>query len=434
MTVRALSLLAALSLLTGCALYNDVSISPLRLVPNAIDRGTDLPSMLKKGDYVRAIELASVVESRPRRSFVDLAALGAAELAAGRFDAARQHLRAAVDLEPPPEAYANICWNLAQVEYLSNNYEISLDWSRLAERNGLNVKDWHMAFVEALAPIAVYQFPAAHTETLPMRATRPEVPRVDVRVNDIRNVQAVIDSGAVLSIVSERFAAQVPVRSLGDFRGTFFGLLGEPISVRFGLVQSVRMGEMVVTNVPVAIMPDDKMRFVYAGQREFNIDFLLGANFLKEFRTELDFPKDRVTFTKLTALDRQPDATQNLFIHGFRPYVRGTINGRGWYLFVLDTGSEVTFLNEARLLAMPISASTPRMHGAKLQGLGGSQKHGTKLEGIEVGIDRWEGAFRTLPVYDGGQEASAGILGENFLKHFRVTLDFGKMRLDLDRY
>jgi hypothetical protein len=27
----------------------------------------------------------------------------------------------------------------------------------------------------------------------------------------------------------------------------------------------------------------------------------------------------------------------------------------------------------------------------------------------------------------------AGIVGENYLKHFRVVLDFGRMRLDLHR-
>ena len=42
-------------------------------------------------------------------------------------------------------------------------------------------------------------------------------------------------------------------------------------------------------SVSVAIMPDDKLRFLIPGQVEFKMDFLLGANLLKEFRLELDF-------------------------------------------------------------------------------------------------------------------------------------------------
>jgi hypothetical protein len=36
-------------------------------------------------------------------------------------------------------------------------------------------------------------------------------------------------------------------------------------------------------------------------------------------------------------------------------------------------------------------------------------------------------------MYDSGDERASGILGENFLKNFRVVLDFGRMRLDLIR-
>ncbi|MGZ4810174.1 MAG: hypothetical protein ACXV7D_12685, partial [Thermoanaerobaculia bacterium] len=86
--------------LSGCALYNDVTISNLTLSPAQIDRGSDLQSMLRKSDYLRAVEMTSVIDSRPNKSATDLAALGSAELAAGRFDTARRHLRAALDLEP----------------------------------------------------------------------------------------------------------------------------------------------------------------------------------------------------------------------------------------------------------------------------------------------------------------------------------------------
>ena len=426
---RALILLS----LAGCALYTDVSIAPLIVMPTGIERGSDVASMVRKADYLRAIELASLVEGRSRRSYQELAALGAAELASGRYDAARHHLRAALDLEPPRVVFASVAWDLAQVEYMRNNYESSLEWAQSAIDHGLNVKRWHLDYLRALKDVHVYRFSGLPSDELLMKIGRPDVPRVDVKLNKTKTLNAVVDSGAVLSIISEHHASALQLQRIPDVEGTFYGLLGEPIAVHFAVLRSLELGDIVIENVPVAIMPDDKMKFLVTDRKEFNIDFLLGANLLKEFRIEMDFAREAITFTHLTEADRRPAADQNLFIEGFRPIVRGMINRHGWFTFVLDTGSEVTFLNQAQLARLPVKAIAPKMHDATLQGLGGAKKRGGRLDDIELGIDRWAGTFRTIPMYDSGDERASGILGENFLKNFRVVLDFGRMRLDLIR-
>ncbi|HEV7920117.1 MAG TPA: aspartyl protease family protein [Thermoanaerobaculia bacterium] len=419
--------------LAGCALYTDVSIAPLIVMPTGIERGSDVASMVRKADYLRAIELTSLVDGRQRRSYQELAALGSAELASGRYDAARRHLRSALDLEPPRAVFSTVAWDLAQVEYMRNNYESSLDWAQSAIDHGLNVKRWHLEYLRALKGVHVYRFSGLPSDRLPMKIGRPDVPRVDVKLNQTRTLNAVVDSGAVLSIISEDSAAGLQLQQMPEVEGTFYGLLGEPIPVHFAVLRTLELGDIVLENVPVAIMPDDKMKFLVTDKKEFNIDFLLGANLLKEFRIEMDFAREAITFTRLTDADRVPAPDQNLFIEGFRPIVRGMINRRGWFTFVLDTGSEVTFLNQAQLARLPVKTIAPKMHDATLQGLGGARKRGGRLDDIELGIDRWAGTFRTIPMYDSGDERASGILGENFLKNFRVVLDFGRMRLDLIR-
>lgn len=434
MTVVRTAARALLVLLAGCSLYSDVSIAPLLVNPLQIERGSDLQSMIKKSDYLRAIEFTPVVEGRSRKSAQELAALGYAELVSARFDAARRHLRAALDLNPARDTLTRIEWSLSELEYLSNNFEASLDWAQAANSHGLSVKQWHLDYLAALATTQVYRFSGLSSSQIAMKCSKPDVPRIDIRMNGRKTVNAVIDSGAVLSIASRKLADELGIRRLGNIQGTFFGLLGEPIGVQFGILDSLTLGDIVVENVPVAIMPDDKMRFLMNGRREFKIDFLLGANFLKEFRTDLDYPRDVVTFTRLTSSDRRPAPDQNLFTQSFRPFVRGTINRRGWFLFVLDTGSEITFLNESQLMNLPIDQIAPRIHSALLQGLGGSQKRGARIDNLEIGVDRWAGTFRSLPMYASGEnESAAGIIGENFLKKFRVIIDFGRMRVDLIR-
>lgn len=426
-------LIAVTALAAGCALYSDVSVSPLLLSPGSIDRGSDLPSMLRKADYVRAVELAPTVEAKQRRNANELLALGTAEMAAGRFDIARRHLRGALDLDPFRTTYADAAWSLSQLEYMRNNFEASLEWAHVAADHGLVVRKWHMDFLEMLKNVDMYHFRGPAAERVALRIGRPDVPRVEVTVNKTKNVIAIVDSGAVMSIVSRKFAASVPIHRLGNLEGTFTGLLGEPIQVEFGVIESLQIGKMTIENVPVAIMPDDKMKFIVTGKNEFSIEFLLGAHLLKEMRIELDFRHNQATFTHLTDADRVTAADQNLFWDHFRPAVRGVINRKGWFVFVLDTGSEVTFLNSAQINSLPVQLFT-KVHNATLQGLGGAKKHGDKVEDVEIGIDRWAGTFRTIPMYDAGtaeHEHTSGIIGENYLKNFIVTIDFGRMRVDL---
>lgn len=432
---RKFAALAALLALTGCALYSEVSVAPLILLPSDIERGSDLPSMLRKADYLRAIEMTAMVEARPKKSATDLAALGSAYLACGRYDEARSRLRAALDLKPFRTTYSQIAWDLSQLEYMANNYESSLEWARIAKEHGLSIRDWHLQYLESLQTTHVYQFSGEPSARLPFRFGRPDVPRVTAKINGAQEVEAIIDSGAVLSIVSDRLAAALNVRSLGAFEGTFHGLLGEPIMVRFGLLEKLELGGVAVSNVPVAIMPNEKMRFLISKRdgTEFHMDFLLGSNLLKEFRLELDYDDGRVTFKPLSVAERRPDVDQNLFFENFRPYVRGAVNRKAWYLFVLDTGSEITFLNDARINSLPIQDIIGG-HNAMLQGLGGAMKRGAKVEDVELGFGRWAGKFKTLPIYaSGDKEHAAGIIGQNFLKNFNVVIDFGRMKMDLER-
>lgn len=434
--LRTASVAVLLLALTGCSLYSEVSVAPLRLTPRNLDRGADVPSMVRKADYLRVIEYTPEVNSRSRHSAAELGAFGSAHLAAGRFDEARALLRAALDLNPHHTIYADVAWDLSQVEYLTNNFEASLEWAQLATERGLAVRPWHLEYLKQLVNVPVYRLSGKDSQRLHFKYGRPNVPRIATRMNGKHDVEGVIDTGAVLSIISQRLAKQLDVKRLGEVEGTFFGLLGEPIQVRFALLDKLELEGIVIENVPVAIMPDEKMRFLInrAENKEFAMDFLLGTHLLKEFRLELDFDRRNVTFTRLHAIDRRPDPDQNLFYSGFRPHVRGAVNTRGWYLFIIDTGSEVTFLNEARLDALPIRGLSGG-HLAMLQGLGGALKRGSKLQDVQVGVDGWNGTFKTIPMYSskGEREVAVGIIGQNFLGKFNVVLDFGRMRVDLKR-
>ncbi|HUP66155.1 MAG TPA: retroviral-like aspartic protease family protein [Thermoanaerobaculia bacterium] len=431
--MRRLTLLILIAFAAGgCALRNEVVITPIMVFPSDVNtRAAGVIEAEEQGDYRRAIAAAGLVENRPAPRARELLALGSSEMAAGLWDDARRHLRSALDHGPSREEAGRIAWSLSQTEYLANNYAAALEWAKLARDRGLSIREWHLDYLGSLAETRIYEFPSRFASTMPMEMGEPEIPRLALRINDRREVRGIIDSGAVMSIVSETLAELSGVRSLGDYTGTFIGLLGEPINVRFGVIDSLGLGELEVRNVPVAIMADDQLDFVVYNREPFRMDFLLGANLLKEFRIELDYRHEVITFQPLLAATRVPDPAQNLFFVGFRPFVQTSINRKGWFLFILDTGSEITFLNQERIADTPVRRWV-RYHGATLQGLGGVTKRGEKVEDVEIGVDAWGGKFKHIPLYSAQGEAY-GILGQNFLKNFRVVLDFGSMRLDLYR-
>src|SRR5436309_12818111 len=113
---RRLAALVAMAI-AGCALYSDVLIVPLTVQPANIEHPNDLNSMIRKADLVRAVQLAPSIDAKHSRSAQELAALGNAEMVSGRYDEARRHLRAALDLAPCRNVSATITWYLSELDY-----------------------------------------------------------------------------------------------------------------------------------------------------------------------------------------------------------------------------------------------------------------------------------------------------------------------------
>lgn len=418
---------------TGCALRTEVSITPLAIKPNDTIRAANrVEELVEVGDYPRAVALAPIIDQKADPTAVELAALGKAELISGRLEDAKRHLRAALLKKPFRDAYSEIAWNISQAEALDRNYAAALHWAEIAIEFGLEIRPWHLSLLGALESEKTFVVPRVKDTTVRIEHKAPAIPRIETRVNEA-TVVGIIDSGAVMTIVSDRLAAEAKLRSLGDFTGTFFGLLGEPIEVRFAMIERMTIGELEIESVPVAVMAGEKMKFFTLNRTPFHIDLLIGANLLREFRIGLDFDEGTVAFHHLAANERVPAADQNLFILNAKPYVHGAINGQGWFLFQLDTGSEITYLNSVEISRWRLQKGFAKMYqGAELQGLGGATKRGIMVEDVGVGIGEWQGIFKTLPLYSSEKSGAVGLIGEDFLKKFKLTIDFGSMKLSLE--
>jgi tetratricopeptide (TPR) repeat protein len=420
-------------LVGGCSLSPQVTVMPLHLLPSDITRPSGLADAMRRGDYRHAAELDWLVESRERPRADDLALLGKAELYCARYDRARTHLTAALDHRPGPLLRAQIEWDLAQVAYQQGEIEEALEWTNRARSGGIQIRQWYIEYLQALRGLRLYEVSGTRRAVVSFRLGKPDLPIVTVAVNHDAEVRAVVDSGAAMSIVSRSFAERARIRPLAAANGVFYGLLAEPIPVTFGLIESMSFGDLTVSNIPVAIMRDDKLRFFLREQEPFHIDLLLGTSLLREFRLRFDYSRRSMALDYLEEEDRRPVSDQNLFLVDQRPLVHVTINRQGWYPFLLDTGSEVTFLNDTKFSIRNISYGVPRYHGATMQGLGGAQKTGTRVKDVEIGLHQWAGRFEDMPLYSDERPGAVGILGQNFLQNFHVEIDFGRMRVDIHR-
>jgi hypothetical protein len=426
-------ILAAL-VLSGCSLHDEVTITPLMISPADIKRAPNFAEdHVAIGDYPSAIALAPAIDAKAKPSVKELKALAEAELAAGRYDDARRHFRAALRQSPFRTDYGAICWGLSQVEYWTKDFAQAHSWAVEAGEHGVEIRSWWIRLLDELRSTSIHRIEGEREVSVTIAHTKPDIPRVETRVNDTR-VSGIIDSGAAMTIVSDRLAAEARLPMLGDFTGTFYGLLNEPIEVRFAMIDRLRIGEMTIRSVPVAVMSGEKMKFITLNKTPFHIDLLIGANLLREFRLDLDFSESRLTLAWVPIEERRPAKDQNLFFVQGKPTVHGTLDGKGWYLLVVDTGSEVTYLNSSEINRTQVGRSFAKVYrGAELQGLGGSTKRGIKVEHVSIGIDTWAGLFKNLPLYSSPRSGALGLVGENFLRNFRVTLDFGRMKMTLDR-
>lgn len=424
MSLARATLVTALASGLGCSLATSVEIKPLRTVQSlSSDAPARLPELFQTGQYLAVIERAEEATTASDQLLV-----ARAELYAMRLDRAEARLQRILANGPSGSTRRNALWAMSRIAELRGDSKRTIEYAYAARDAGLRIRGWFIELHEALVSTDTYSLSGAVQTTLPMKIVSPDLPLVEARSGSAR-VASVIDSGAALSIISESVAGRLDLDPLDGITGEVSGLLGSRVRVEFGLIRQLHLGDVVISNIPVAVIPDHRLRF-RTTEGDFDIEFLIGTDLLRRFRITLDPARETVTVRRIEALLPAPD--QNLFLHEGRPMVAVALEGSGWYPMIIDTGSEVTFLNQANPLVGVTLSRLPRFHSVTMQFLDGVRSSGSKVERITLGVDRWAGRFSDLPLYGDSRTSNLGILGQNFLSRFRTTIDYGTMRVELE--
>ena len=237
----------------------------------------------------------------------------------------------------------------------------------------------------------------------------------------------ILDTGAGTSLVSPRLADDLGVVATGSRQGT--GAAGK-VTVALASVASLAIGGARRAPMPIAITAELDRIGAAVGTR---IDGDVGYDFLREFRVTIDYRTQMVRLaqgaydvTSATSVTRSQVAFR--LASPTKPLVMVPVfvNGGGPWAFAVDTGASATVVS----LALADALRLERAGSAAMTGAGGMLRTTLgRVSALAVGA----AAVRDLPVVvsdflkqlgDAVETQVDGVLGYNFLRRFRVTIDY----------
>jgi len=253
------------------------------------------------------------------------------------------------------------------------------------------------------------------------------------RVNGAGPFDFILDTGAGTSLLSAELAQQLNVKILGTKEGQS---AGGKISVSLAKIDALALGHAKIEDVEVGIVDLGHISKTIGAK----IDGDVGYNFLKHFRITIDYHTGEIRFDdpkQIENLGRSSKTEVPMRLASpAKPLVLVDVhaNGCGPFQFAIDTGTSTTAI-------APDLAQQLDIQGSPMGPLttGGAQINVTagRLKSFQVGGARIDDLvvvvadfFPTLSQAVGAK--LDGIVGYNFLRNFRVVIDYPSEKFRLE--
>lgn len=402
-------------------------------------------AVLASGDFRQSVE-----EFRTALSLNDNEAIAVAGLAMVDYYENRTYpcivgLRRAAAIDPDEPDYV---FNLGQAAARSERYKEAADaYERflvIAPRTDAERRARIRGLIDFLRYLgqqgSLYNLEGADHTLIPFES--PDYrPVVKLRVNGSKQyLRFVLDTGSGMSVLSEETAKRIGVKPVA--RGGMARAVGGGgrFEIVYGYLNTLEIGDIRVTNVPVYI------RHFFDEQNA--VDGYLGIAALSRLVAAVDYGTDRLTLTKPRANDEDTAATRapTVDIETQRPginipvrttasgFLSGEVNIAGLSKplnFIIDTGATVTVLS-AKAAAIEEAQPFIRQGKMKVYGAAGVEDNVriATLPRLAIGTTSREfidaAVLDLEPVNETAGFQQSGILGGNFLRHYRVIFDFSK--------
>ncbi|MEP6921745.1 MAG: aspartyl protease family protein [bacterium] len=407
-------------------------------------------AVLASGNFRESIEEFRTAISLNQDEALAIAGLAMVDFYENRLNNCVRGLRRAISIDSNEPDYV---FNLGQAAARGEMYKEAADAyekfltiahktdaDRLARIRGL------IDFLRYLGKQSALYLPAGKDATVVSFEAADNRPILKIRVNGSKEpMQFVLDTGSGMSVISEETANKLGMRPIA--RGGMARAVGGggKFEIVYGFLNSMDIGEVRVENVPVYIRHfyDDKV--AVAGY--------LGLSVISRFFTAVDYGDQTFKLVRQRASENMdqlntPGDADSIATGVVEIPVRTTSSG---FLsgevrlegierpqnFIIDTGATVSVVSE-KLAALEELANFKTAARLRIFGAAGvtDDVKTILLPSVMLGTTMRQQINAAVLDLESLNETSGfiqdGILGGNFLRHFRVSFDFrrGVIRLE----
>ncbi|HEX8707952.1 MAG TPA: aspartyl protease family protein, partial [Pyrinomonadaceae bacterium] len=264
-------------------------------------------------------------------------------------------------------------------------------------------------------------------------------PIIKVRINGSKQpFRFVLDTGSGMSVISEETARLLGVRAVA--RGGMARAVGGKFEIVYGFLQSLEVGDVRVENVPVYIR-----RFY---NDETPVDGYIGLAVISKYLTTVDYGANTFALTRQRPGNETASKPLAPLAPGVEFPIRTTQSGflssevriegiEKHFNFIVDTGASISVVAE-KMMELEAMSSYQRSANMRVYGAAGVAEgvRTLTLPRVLLGAHAREKLDVAVLDLEAVNETTGfiqdGIIGGNFLRHFRVTFDFkrGVVRLE----
>ncbi len=415
-------------------------------------------ALLRSGEFRNSIEALYTAVKFDNKQALAIAGLSEIEYFEHRSQTAYEGFKRAISLDPnEPDYYisfARACSRLELYTEAADAYQRFLEVSpKTDEERRARIKGL-IDFYRYLGTTKINRASGKEIVTIPFELINNR-PFVKVMINGQGPFRFVVDTGASMSVLSDKTAKLLgvkPVAKGGNARaiggsGTF--------PILYGLLNSIEMGEAKVETVPIYIRTVHSSDDTPESERS---DGYIGLSVLSQFATTIDYqtqqmeldrtPLSNDQLTASTDSDKATDtavpATAKAPVdgarHDFEVPIRSTSGGLAsaeTHLptmdrplnFIVDTGATVTVISKAAVKRYQLEGMKMKGVTFRVIGAAGIEEGAEALSLSALTVNNLQKSDSRALVLDleAINETSGfeqhGVLGGDYLRHFRVVLD-----------
>jgi predicted aspartyl protease/cytochrome c-type biogenesis protein CcmH/NrfG len=333
--------------------------------------------------------------------------------------------------------YARASSRLEDFKEAAAAYELYLEIAPISDTERRERIRGLIQFYRQLAGLQVHQISGPSITEVPFHLGNDRRPYVKVKVNG-RDAVFVIDTGSGFTVISKDVAKRLGVSEIAR-GGKSQGIGGNgKFQIVYGLIKSIQLGAVKVKMVPcfVRAFHSDKDR-----PAEERADGFIGLSILSHFLTELDYKEARIRLDRTENSSFAVPTTPDVTIVPFRTTQNGLISvetefdGNQNLNVILDSGASSTVISTAAVERLNLGDQIIKNQTASVIGAAGVTENvkmlfvrKCRLAGLQ------QTNLRALVLDFGAINETAGfeqsgILGGDFLRNFRLTIDFNRALL-----